>query len=223
MSLVDGVRYRLRILLRGSSHARELEDEVAHHIELGAADAKAAGGAMSDDDARWHARREFGNATYSNEERRAIAGLTVFDGLSQDTRFILRVLRRRASFAAVTVATIALGIGAATSIYSVADAVLFRPLPFPNADRLIAVWLVRPSWKSSPGLIKRWDRGTLSLPLYRNWRAKQTSFENVAVWTTGSAIAGDPGAADEVTVGSASATLLPVLGIHVERGAWFTE
>src|SRR5262249_57834570 len=125
MSFIDGVRYRLRVLLRGSSHARELEDEVAHHIELGAADAKAAGRAMSDDEARWHARRDFGNATYSNEERRAIAGLTLFDALGQDVRFIRRLLRRRAAFAAVTIATIALGIGATTSIYRVARALLF--------------------------------------------------------------------------------------------------
>src|SRR5215831_2494366 len=199
MSFIDGVRYRLRILLRGSSHARELDEEIAHHLDLGAADAKAdAGGEMTDDDARWRARREFGNATYSNEERRAIAGLTLFDTLGQDVRFILRLLRRRASFAAVTVGTIALGIGAATSIYSVADAVLFRPLPFPHADHLIAVWLERPSWKSNIGTVTRWNRGTLSLPLYRDWRASQTSFEDVAIWTTASAIAGDPNAADEV-------------------------
>ena len=224
MSLIDGVRYRLRILLRGRSHARNLHDELAHHLELSAAEARSdTGGAMSDDEAHWRARREFGNATYSNEERRTIAGLTVFDAVGQDVRFILRLLRRRAAFAAVTVATIALGIGSATSIFTVADAVLFRPLPFPHADRLIAVWLERPAWKAIPGLAKRWDRGTFSLPLFRTWRAAQTSFDDVAVWTTGPAIAGDPNAADEVTVGSASASLLPVLGIHVERGSWFTE
>jgi len=223
MSLIDGVRYRLRILLRGRSHARDLDEELAHHLELGATEAKSgAGGAMSDDEAHWRARREFGNTTYSNEERRTIAGLTVFDAVGQDVRFVLRLLRRRAAFAAVTVATIALGIGSATSIFTVADAVLFRPLPFPHADRLIAVWLERPAWKAIPGLAKRWDRGTFSLPLFRTWRAAQTSFDDVAVWTTGPAIAGDPTAADEVTTGSASASLLPVLGIHVERGSWFT-
>lgn len=223
MSLIDAARYRLRILLRGRSHARELDEELAHHLELGAAEAKAAaGGPMSDDDARREARREFGNATYSNEERRTIAGLALVDAARQDVRFVSRLLRRRAAFAAVTVVTIALGIGAATSIYSVADAVLFRPLPFSNADRLIAVWLVRPRWKSNPALIKRWNRGGLSLQVYREWRSAQTSFDDVAVWTTSSAMAGDPSAADEVTVGSATASLLPVLGIHVERGSWFT-
>ena len=115
MSLIDGARYRLRVLLRGRSHARNLNDEIAHHLELSAAEAKSeVGGAMSDDDAHWRARREFGNTTYSNEERRTIAGLTAFDALGQDVRFIVRLLRRRAAFAAVTVATIALGIGSAT-------------------------------------------------------------------------------------------------------------
>ena len=96
MSLIDGVRYRLRILLRGRSHARELDEELAHHLELGATEAKSGSGAsMSDDEAHWRARREFGNTTYSNEERRAIAGLTVFDAVGQDVRFVLRLLRRR--------------------------------------------------------------------------------------------------------------------------------
>ncbi len=224
MSFIDALRYRIRVVLRGSSHARDLEDEVSHHLALGAAEAKAAaGGAISELASRLEARREFGNVTYANEERRTIAGIAAFDALRQDVRFVTRLLRRRAAFAAVTVVTIALGIGAATSIYSVADAVLFRSLPFPRADRLVAVWLQRPSWKTNPGLIKRWDRGTLSLPLYRNWRSLQTSFDDVAVWETSPALIGDPDAAEEVMVGNASASLLPVLGVHVERGSWFTD
>ena len=224
MSFIDAARYRLRNLFRGDSHARELDEELAHHLGLSAADAKAAaGGTMSDDDARRQARREFGNATYAKEERRTIAGLALFDAAGQDLRFISRLLRRRTAFAAVIVLTIALGIGAATSIYSVADAVLFRPLPFADAGRLITVWLERPLWKTNPALIQRWDRGELTLGQFRGWRAAQTTFVDVAAWQSASAMVGDDNAAEEMMVGTASASLLPVLGIHVERGSWFTE
>ncbi len=178
---------------------------------------------MSDDDARRQAHRQFGNATYSKEERRTIAGLALFDAAGQDVRFISRLLRRRAAFAAVTIVTIALGIGAATSIYSVADAVLFRPLPFADAEQLITVWLERPLWKTNPALIKRWDGGALTLGQFRGWRSAQTTFVDVAVWQSAPAMVGDDNAAEEVMVGTASASLLPVLGIHVERGSWFTD
>ena len=175
------------------SHARDLDDELAHHLELGAAMRSRTPAA------RCRTTKPTGARAASSGIPRTRTKSAVRSRDSpcstrsgQDVRFVLRLLRRRAAFAAVTVATIALGIGSATSIFTVADAVLFRALPFPHADRLIAVWLERPAWKAIPGLAKRWDRGTFSLPLFRTWRAAQTSFDDVAVWTTGPAIAGDP-------------------------------
>lgn len=70
--------------------------------------------------------------------------------LSHDLRFALRTLRRRRLLTGVAVATIALGVGAATSIYSVVDGVLLRPLPFREPARLVAVWLTYPDWKKEP-------------------------------------------------------------------------
>src|SRR5678815_2738499 len=78
--------------------------------------------------------------------------------LTQDVRFALRTLLRRRGFAAIAIATLALGIGAATSIYTVVDGILFRPLPFRDAARLAAVWQTFPSWKKDPILSRSWDK-----------------------------------------------------------------
>lgn len=223
MSFIDAVRYRLRVLFRPDAYGRDLEDEIQHHLELESMDAQSNDRTpLTADDARRHATRAFGNVTYSNEERRMISGLAVLDSARQDVTFVLRLFRRRAGFAAVTIVTIALGIGAATSIFSVADAVLFRPLALPDPSRLITVWVTRPQWKTIPGLAERWDRGVLSLPVFRDWRAAQTSFDDVAVWAPRSAMVGGPDAAEEVGIIRASASLLPVLGVRAEIGSGFT-
>jgi predicted permease len=224
MSFVDAVRYRVRALLRPGAFARERDEEIRHHFDLEKLDiARSNTAGTSADDVEWHARRRFGNVTYIREERRMIAGLSVFDAARQDIRFLSRLLRRRAAFAIVTVLTIALGIGAATSIFSVADAVLFRPLAFAHPDRVISVWLTRPRWKTIPGQDKRWDRGTLSYPMFLEWRRRQQAFDDVAVWTSGTGVVGGRTSPEEMIVGEASASLLRVLGVHPALGSWFAE
>ena len=198
MSLVDALRYRLRVLFRSESYARELEEELEHYLEL-ATGARPLGAAT--------------NRTYVNEERRIVSGLAIADGLRQDVRFVVRVLLRRRVFAAVTVATLALGIGAATSIFSIADVVLFRPLAFADADRLITVWQTRPELKTNPVRAAQWDRGGISLPAFRAWVPAQTSFDGVGAYTTSSTIVGGADGAEELTILHATASLLPVLGV----------
>ena len=90
--------------------------------------------------------------------------------IGQDIIYALRSLRRRRGFTAVAITTIALGIGAATSIYSVVDGVLFRPLPYRDANRLIAVWQTYPEWRGDPVLGTSWDRITLSIPDFNDWQ-----------------------------------------------------
>jgi putative ABC transport system permease protein len=141
--------------------------------------------------------------------------------LRQDVRFVLRVLGRRRVFAVVTVSTLGLGIGAATSIFGIADAVLFRPLAFPDPARLITVWQTHPELKKNPARAALWDRGGISLPAFRAWHSAQTSFDEVAVWTASSTIVGGAEGPEELQVVHASASLLPVLGISPEHGRGF--
>lgn len=139
MSWLAALRYRLRPLLRPGAHARELREEMDTHLALDALDQ--AGGAVSPDDAAWAARRRFGNITRYTEETREMSGLGSFDMLRQDVRFAARTFRHSKAFTAIAVATIALGIGATAAIFSVVDAVILKPLPFTDADRIVMVWM----------------------------------------------------------------------------------
>ena len=128
MSLLAALRYRLRTWLHPELHARELDEEIRFHLELDAI-------------ARNDATRRFGNVTHYKEETREVTGLGFFDTARQDLRFALRTLRHSPGFAAVAIITIALGIGATTAIFSVVNAVVLRPLPYPDAERAVMVWM----------------------------------------------------------------------------------
>jgi len=144
MSLLAAIRYRLRTLLRPAAHARELREEIDFHLSLEAMDQAAAADGRSADDAPYGARRRFGNVTGYMEETREMSGLGFFDMLRQDLRFAFRTLRQAKAFAIVAVATIALGIGATVAIFSVVEGLILAPLPYPEADRVMMVWMDNP-------------------------------------------------------------------------------
>src|SRR6478752_6499885 len=131
MSLIDSIRYRLRVLTRSRQHEQELAEDMEFFVSSEARQREhAAHGEMSSTDARRAARLRFGNSTYYREEARQISGLERFDVLAQDVRFALRTFARTPVFTAVAVVTLAIGIGANTAIFSAVDALLLRPLPF---------------------------------------------------------------------------------------------
>jgi len=115
----------------------------------------------------------------------------------------------------------AIGIGAATSIFSVVNGVLLRPLPFPEAGRLVAVWQTFPHWLKVPELARIWDLVPLSLPDYRDWQAEQTSFDAVAIWSTRRVFLGGAASPEWVQTVQASASMLQVLGLRPELGRFF--
>ncbi|MGD8869648.1 MAG: ABC transporter permease, partial [Gemmatimonadales bacterium] len=96
-----------------------------------------------------------------------------------------RHLLRRPGFAATAVTTLALGIGANTLIFSVADGVVFSPLPYASPDRLVAAFQTNPAWLDSPnpGLRAFAYRFPLSFPVYRDWLQLSPVFQEVAVYS----------------------------------------
>jgi predicted permease len=142
----EGVRRALRLPSSRERLARELDDEVRFHIEMRIADLVAHG--MSEADARAEAARKFGDTEDLHEycqsievaHMRRMNALEWLESWFQDLRFTLRHFRRSPGFVLLTIATLGLGIGAATSIFSVVNGVVFRSLPYAGADRLVQLW-----------------------------------------------------------------------------------
>ncbi|HUQ80029.1 MAG TPA: ABC transporter permease, partial [Gemmatimonadaceae bacterium] len=139
----------------------------------------------------------------------------------QDVRFGMRTLRRRPTFTAVAVLTLALGIGATTAIFSVVDAVLLRPLPFRDAGQLVSVSPTYPEWRSSPILRKDWDRGAFSYPDFLAWRNAQRSFSNAGTWASWSATITGGDRPEMLSGLRVSPSLLPMLGVQPVLGRLF--
>ncbi|MGH9862569.1 MAG: ABC transporter permease [Candidatus Acidiferrales bacterium] len=135
--------------------------------------------------------------------------------LWQDMRYGTRMLRKNPGFTLVAVMALALGIGANTAIFSVVNAVLLRPLPYPQPERLVRVWNQLPN----DGLPQLW----LSEPeLIDYWRLQQ-GFDDIAVFSTGGSNLTGRGQALRVTVSNVSAGFFPVLGIDATLGRIFAR
>ncbi len=132
--------------------------------------------------------------------------------LLQDLRFGLRLLGRSPGFTAAAVLTLALGIGATTGLFSVAGAVIFRPLPFPEPHRLVAVLAA-----SEGQTFKPLDS------LYVEWRDRQECFDLFAAALTFRRVLRDPSGAREIPVALVSADFFPLLGVRPSLGRLFTR
>ncbi len=132
--------------------------------------------------------------------------------LAQDLRYALRSLRRSPGFALAAIATLAIGIGANTAIFSVVNGVLLNPLPFSNPDRLVMVW----------GRQVSIGQETASLPDYLDWKNQSRSFDEMAALTgTRYNLAGE-GEPEVVRGAQATANLFAVLGMTTAAGRPFT-
>src|SRR5688500_8781908 len=134
------------------------------------------------------------------------------DGLSRDLRFTLRSLRRSPGFFAVTVLTLALGIGATTAIFSVVNGVLLRGLPYPDADRIVRVYQVG----------EKGGRNQVSDPNFEDWKAQSRSFAALAQMSSGGPVS-VTGATEPVRAQAAwvSAEFFDALGVQPEVGREF--
>jgi len=124
----------------------------------------------------------------------------------QDLRFAIRQLRKNSGFALTTILTLALGIGATTAIFSLVNAVLLRPLPFPEQDRLM--WLHQQD-HSLPGIMPE----ALSYPDYFDWRAQNHTFSSIASYHSQGVTLETTGEAQHLDAQTVSANLFQVLGV----------
>jgi putative ABC transport system permease protein len=128
---------RIWYLIRRDRLAADLEEEMRLHVEMRAARLEQSG--LSASEARYAARRRFGNVTAMEEVSRDVWGFTSIEQLAQDLRYATRRLRQRPGFSIPVIAVLALGIGATTAVFSAVDAAILRPLPFARPYELVTL------------------------------------------------------------------------------------
>jgi putative ABC transport system permease protein len=218
MSVLSTLGRRLRALLRSDQLERGLDEEMRLHMEMRRDRLEAAG--LSPDDAREAARRRFGNPLRIREESIDAWGWRWLEQLGQDVRFAARTLRKNPGFTATVVLTLLLATGATTSIFSIVNGVLLRPLPFADPDRLVQIY--GRNWVSDVGLSApdpvEGPVGTIELAQFA---AQSTTFEGFAAYDLGTRHLDGPDGPERLTAVSADRAFFSVLGVEPVAGRTF--
>ena len=157
-------------LFRRRKQEEELEKELRFHLDQHAADLVEQG--LDPEEARRRARIALGGPEQVKEQRRDARGTRWLEDLLQDLRYGARMLVKKPGFALVAVITLAAGIAANTTIFSLADATILRPFNFPNQERLVMVW-------ERDSLAGRFDHGSAAPGNFNDWREQSQSFERL--------------------------------------------
>jgi predicted permease len=211
MRQIRALRLRFRSVLRRNRVEHELDDELRYHVERLTDEYIASG--LSPTDARYAALREMGPIEPRRGQCRDARGLALVDSLRQDVTYALRALRKSPGFTAVAMLSLALGIGANTTIFTFVNAVLLRPLPYPESGRIVTL---REQQAGS--------QGTVNVhPLnFVEWRARAQSFEALAlVQTPPLNVLGGNGAEQILRV-QTTPELFRVFGVEPVLGRSFT-
>jgi hypothetical protein len=202
---------RLYTFLRCGRAEQELNREVASHLALIEDDFRRRG--MTPEEARVASRRKFGGVEYTKDLHRDARSFVWLDQLRQDLQYAFRTLARSPGFTLVVVLTLALGIGANTAMFSVVNAVILRPLPYRDADRLVRVS------ESNPGVGRL--TASVSQPNFLDWRARTRAFSALAA-AQGTGLAVSSGQSTALVRGvSVTTEFLPVLGVSPAVGRNF--
>jgi putative ABC transport system permease protein len=208
---------RLVNTLRTSRVDRDLEEELGFHHEERTRDLLRQG--LDRDVATAQAFRERGVLLRHREASREIKVLPWLESVKQDLGYAFRAVRRTPGFTAVAVATLALGIGANTAIFSVVHAILLRPLPYPDSDRLVRIVENVPATDGSSVPQARAVGVTLSD--LASFRAQATTLSHVGIHVPSTMIMTGRGEPVRVEGGRLSPAVLAMLGVRAAMGRIF--
>lgn len=199
----------LRVLINRKAADQEIADEVNHHFEEAAAEYVRRG--LSPTEARRAARIELGGDAAVREQVRAWGWENRVENLVADFRYAIRGLAANPSFAAVSILTLALGIGASTAIYSVVYAVLVRALPYPNPQRIVRVWEVAANG----------HRMNLADPNFDDFRDQNKTLASLAVYGYQTSAVSGGAEPVRINIAAVSTGFFETLGVAPFRGRAF--
>jgi putative ABC transport system permease protein len=202
--------FRLRALLGRDALDRSLEQEMRFHLESLIEEGRRAG--LSEEEARRDARLRFGNPLSFREASRELLSFGRLESLAMEVRHAARRLRRAPGFTAVALVTLALGLGVNSALFAVLDVALLRPLPYPEPDRLVALWEIE---------IGRGERGTVALANLGDYSVP--AFESLAASTDMSLDLTDSGEPETILGQGVGPRFFEVLGVGPVRGRAFLE
>src|SRR5436305_9239055 len=211
--MARGLLATVQMLRRRDRFEDAMAAELRFHIQQYTDDLVRSG--VSPDEAARRARIEFGGMNRVKGDCRDARGLAIFDEFGRELRYAARLLRKTPGFTATALATLALCLGANLTIFAVVDAVLLRPLPFPDAGRLVSVYNTYPR----AGV----PNDGCSLPNYYERRGQLPAFSGLAVYRDASAVVGETGATEQVPVTRVSPDFFSTLGLGPVTGRVFTE
>ena len=195
-----------RNLLRKRTVEQALHDELQSAVQLLTEEKMKEG--LSLLEARRQALMELGGVEQVKEEVRAVRAGRLLEEFAKDVRYALRTLARSPGFTAVTVLTLALGIGANTALFSLVNGVLLNPLPYAEPDRLLALYSRTPNY----------DRSSISYPNFQDWAHQNRSFSALAAYRPNDFNLTGRGEPERVPAEMVSANFFPLLHVQPVLG-----
>jgi predicted permease len=209
MRSLRGTVMRVIGLIGGRRADQDLSTELDTHLAMHTEDNIRAG--MSPEEARRRARIALGGTEQTKEQHRDQRRMPIFDELVQDLRYAIRALQKSPTFAATAILTLALGIGANTAIFSIVDGALLHPIPFPDPDRLVALY--------STSAYS--NRNAISYLNFLDWQRQNRTFEELAAWRTDTFTLTGRGQAEHLVGVMVSANLFSTLRVPPLFGRTF--
>ncbi len=200
---------KLRSLFKRRAVEQELDEELRYHVDQKTAEQIAAG--MDPVEARRAALLAMGGVEQRKEECRDARGTRYFEDLLQDVRYGVRMLLKSPGFTAVTLITLALGIGANTGLFSVVNTVLLSPLPYPHPEQLVTLHMSKPNF----------DAGAIPFLNFRDWQAQNHTFSAMALSRMNSVTLIGAGESEYMPINFITSDFFKVLGVPPVLGRHF--